>query len=154
MHVNNQLSEDLPDDRFITAFMGFLDPDTHTVNYHSGGQGPILHFHAADESCEWHSPTNFPVGIMDIDDSIVSASLQLEPGDILALISDGVYEYNNTQSEEFGEDRVAELFKAHHRLPMAEFTERLIEAVMDFGGEAPQEDDITLVLVRREPQEA
>jgi len=152
MHVNNQLSEDLPDDRFITAFMGFLDPDTHTVNYHSGGQGPILHFHAADESCEWHSPTNFPVGIMDIDDSMESASLQLEPGDILALISDGVYEYNNTDAEEFGENRVAELFKSHHRLPMAEFTDRLIQAVMDFGGTAPQEDDITLVLVRREPQ--
>lgn len=152
MHVNNQLTEDLPDDRFITAFMGFLDPDTHIVNYHSGGQGPILHFHAADESCEWFSPTNFPVGVMDIDDSIESASLKLEPGDILALISDGVFEYNNTGGEQFGEERVAELFKAHHRLPMADFTEILIQSVMDFGGAAPQEDDITLVLVRRESQ--
>lgn len=152
MHVNNQLSEDLPDDRFITAFMGFLDPLTHTVNYHSGGQGPILHFHAADQSCEWFSPTNFPVGIMDIDDSIEAASLQLEPGDILALISDGVYEYNNTKGEEFGEERVAGVFISHHRLPMSGLTERLIQAVMDFAGGAPQEDDITLVLVRREPQ--
>ena len=152
MHVNNQLAEDLPDDRFITAFMGFLNPDTHEVNYHSGGQGPILHFHAADETCEWHSPTNFPVGIMEIDESVKSASLQLEPGDILGLISDGVYEYNNTQGEEFGEDRVAGVFRSHHRLPMAELSKRLIEAVMDFGGDAPQEDDITLVLVRREPE--
>ena len=96
MHVNNQLSEDLPDDRFITAFMGFLDPATHVVNYHSGGQGPILHFRAADGSCDWHKPTSFPVGIMEIDDKQESANLQLEPGDILALISDGVYEYNNT----------------------------------------------------------
>ncbi len=50
MQVNNQLSEDLPDDRFITAFMGFLDPVSHVVKYHSGGQGPILHFRAA-RSC-------------------------------------------------------------------------------------------------------
>ena len=150
MHVNNQLSEDLPDDRFITAFMGFLDPQTHKVNYHSGGQGPILHFHAADGSCEWHSPTNFPVGVMDIDESMESANLQLEPGDILGLVSDGVYEYNNMQGEEFGEGRVADVIKAQHRLPMSELTARLIQAVMNFGGEAPQEDDITLVLVRRE----
>lgn len=150
MHVNNQLSEDLPDDRFITAFMGFLDPKKHLVNYHSGGQGPILHFRAADGSCDWHAPTSFPVGIMDIDEKQESASLMLEPGDILALISDGVYEYNNMEGEGFGEDRVAEVFRAHHQLPMAGLCEELIRAVEVFGNGAPQEDDITLVLVRRE----
>ncbi len=154
MHVNNQLSEDLPDDRFITAFMGFLDPVTHTVNYHSGGQGPILHFRAAAGECDWYKPTNFPVGIMDIDDKQESANLQLEPGDILALISDGVYEYNNTAGEEFGEDRVGDVFRAHHRLSMAVLGKKLIRAVKDFGGTAPQEDDITLVLVRREAESA
>jgi phosphoserine phosphatase len=154
MHVNNQLAEDLPDDRFITAFMGFLDPATHVVNYHSGGQGPILHFRAADKTCDWHQPTNFPVGIMEIDSRQESANLKLEPGDILALISDGIYEYNNTEGEQFGEDRVAGVFKEHHRLPMAELTERLIQAVRVFAKTAPQEDDITLVLVRREPEPA
>ncbi len=152
MHVNNQLSEDLPDDRFITAFMGFLDPDSHTVNYHSGGQGPIMHFRAADESFEWHQPTNFPMGILEIDDKQESANLQLGPGDILALISDGVYEYNNSEGEEFGEDRVAEVFRKHHSLTMSGLTEQLLQAVKEFGGSAPQEDDITLVLVRREPE--
>lgn len=152
MHVNNQLSEDLPDDRFITAFMGFLDPVTHVVNYHSGGQGPILHFRAAGETCDWYKPTNFPMGIMEIDDKQESANLQLEPGDILALISDGVYEYSNTAGEEFGEDRVAQVFRTDHRLPMAELGINLIKAVKDFGGSAPQEDDITLVLVRREAE--
>lgn len=152
MHVNNQLAEDLPDDRFITAFMGFLDPVTHVVNYHSGGQGPILHFRAATKKCDWYKPTNFPVGIMEIDARQESANLQLEPGDILALISDGVYEYNNTAAEEFGEDGVAQVFKTHHRLPMAELGRKLIKAVKDFGGTAPQEDDITLVLVCREAE--
>lgn len=152
MHVNNQLAEDLPDDRFITAFMGFLDPATHVINYHSGGQGPILHFRAAGETFDWHKPTNFPVGIMEIDNQQESANLQLEPGDILALISDGIYEYSNTEGELFGEDRVAGVFKGHHHLPMAELTEQLVQAVRAFAGTAPQEDDITLVLVRREQE--
>lgn len=152
MHVNNQLAEDLPDDRFITAFMGFLDPGTHRVNYHSGGQGPILHYRAAGGICDWYKPTNFPVGIMEIDDKQASASLQLEPGDILGLISDGVYEYANLQGEEFGEARVASVFAANHHLAMAELGEKLITAAMDFGGDAPQADDITLVLVRRLPE--
>jgi phosphoserine phosphatase len=149
MHVNNQLAEDLPDDRFITAFMGFLNPQTHCVEYHSGGQGPILHFHASDGACDWHKPTSFPVGIMDLDAEQESAHLQLEPGDILALISDGVYEYANLQGEEFGEERVAAIFREHHHLPMSRLSDLLIRAAMDFGGDAPQADDITLVLVRR-----
>ena len=152
MHVNNQLAEDLPDDRFITAFMGFLNPLTHWVNYHSGGQGPILHFRAAGGICDWYKPTNFPVGIMEIDDKQESANLQLEPGDILALISDGVYEYANEQEQEFGEDRVAAIFRTHHHLSMAALSSNLISAVMEFGGDAPQADDITLVLVRRLPE--
>jgi phosphoserine phosphatase len=151
IHTNNQLSEDLPDDRFITAFFGFLDPATHEVNYHSGGQGPILHFRAVDESCDWHSPTNFPVGIMEIAHEPESVSLKLQAGDILALISDGVYEYANPDGEIFGEQRVAEVFKSCHQLPMSDLTAKLIEAVTEFGGDAAQADDITLVLVRRLP---
>ena len=149
MHVNNQLAEDLPDDRFITAFMGFLDPATHSVNYHSGGQGPILHFRASDKSCDWYKPTNFPVGIMEIDAEQESANLHLEQGDILALISDGVYEYTNLSDEEFGEERVADIFRVSHELSMSELSGQLITAAMEFGGDAPQADDITLVLVRR-----
>ncbi len=153
MHVNNQLAEDLPDDRFITAFMGFLDPATHRVNYHSGGQGPILHFQAKDGVCNWYKPTNFPVGIMEIDDKQESANLQLEPGDILALISDGVYEYANLQGEQFGEDRVAAVLKGGHQQSMADLCKDLIKSVKEFGGDAPQADDITLVLVRRLPEQ-
>ena len=91
---------------------------------------------------------------MEIDNQQESANLKLAPGDILALISDGVYEYNNTEGEQFGEDRVARVFKEHHHLSMAELTGQLIQAVREFAGTAPQEDDITLVLVRREPDPA
>jgi len=149
MHVNNQMTEDLPDDRFITAFMGFLDPATHTVEFHSGGQGPILHFTAADKGFAWHKPTNFPVGVMDLDGSNKAQELAFAPGDILALISDGVYEYSDADGAQFGEDRVAEVIRNGYRLPIAELGKRLVDEAFAFGGDAPQLDDITLVLVRR-----
>lgn len=151
MQVNNQLNEDLPDDRFITAFMGFLDPSTHQVEYHSGGQGPILHFKAATDECNWHKPTKFPLGIMELDGTDQAQQLTLEAGDILALISDGVYEYTALDGAQFGEQRVAEIIQANHRLPMEQLIELLVKAAIDFGGEAPQADDITLVLIRRIP---
>ena len=63
-HVNNQLVEDLPEEHFVTAFLGMLDPRSHEVVYHAAGQGPLLHFHAATGECEWRSPTTFPMGYM------------------------------------------------------------------------------------------
>ncbi len=151
--VNNQLAEDLPDDRFITAFIGFLDPQTHIVEFHSGGQGPILHFHAADGRCDWHAPTSFPVGAMEIDDAGRSERLELAPGDILALISDGIYEYTAADGSQFGEQRVGDVIREHQSLPMAELSQKLVDAAFRFGGDAPQADDITLVLARRLPEE-
>lgn len=151
IQVNNQLNEDLPDDRFITAFIGFLDPASHEVDFHSGGQGPILHFHAADNKCEWHKPTSFPLGIMELDETVKAQKLKLEPGDVLALISDGVYEYTALDGSQFGEDRVAQVMREGHELPMARLSQQLVDAAIEFGGEAPQADDITLVLVRRLP---
>jgi phosphoserine phosphatase len=152
-HVNNQLAEDLPDDRFITAFMGFFDPATHQLRFHSGGQGPILHFRAADESCQWHQPTTFPVGIMDLEDAGASTALNMDPGDLLVLLSDGIYEYESRQGVQFGEDRVARLVKYHHRLPMVELGKQIMNATYKHGEGVIQQDDITLVLLRRLPED-
>ena len=66
--------------------------------------------------------------------------------------TDGLTEITNSKGEEFGEDRVAEIFRASHQLSMAGLSNLLIEAAMEFGGDAPQADDITLVLVRRLPE--
>lgn len=154
LHVNNQLAEDLPDDRFITAFMGFLDPLAHCIEFHSGGQGPLLHFKAESESCEWHRPTTFPVGIMELDAVGKAESLQMDPGDVLVLLSDGIYEFENKQGAQFGEDRVARLLKYHHRLPAAELARQILNATFEHGKDVAQEDDITLVLVRRTTEES
>jgi phosphoserine phosphatase len=149
--VNNQLHEDLPDDRFITAFMGFLDPRTHEVEYHSGGQGPILIYRAQNGAFEWFKPTSFPVGVMELDGTAAAERVTLHPGDILAVISDGIYEFAAADGSQFGEDGVAGVFRQHHQSTMAELGQVLIDAAFEFGGDAEQADDITLVLVRRLP---
>ena len=151
-HVNNQLAEDLPDDRFLTAFMGFLNQQTHEVVFHSGGQGPILHYKAETDECEWHKPTNFPVGIMEIEDSGQPSRIKMQPGDILALLSDGIYEYENRQGLQFGESGVAENFALYHHLPATKLGEQLLDATFEHGAGVRQADDITLVLLRRLPE--
>ena len=148
--VNNQLADTLPGDRFITAFIGLLDPAAHRVRFQSGGQGPILHFHADTRESTHHKPTSFPLAAMPLAKLKPSIELSLEPGDILALVSDGIYEYSGPTGEEFGERRVRALLASHHGKPAAEICALLFAAVQEFAGSCPQEDDMTVVLVKRE----
>jgi len=148
--VNNQLADVLPGDRFITAFIGLLDPASHRLRFHSGGQGPILHFHAASGESLHYKPTSFPLAAMPLERLRPAVDVQLAPGDILALLSDGIYEYRNPAGEEFGEQRARALIAAHHRRPSAEISALFFAAVEEFARRAPQEDDMTVVLVKRE----
>ncbi|HEV2040616.1 MAG TPA: SpoIIE family protein phosphatase [Casimicrobiaceae bacterium] len=151
MQVNNQLADILADDRFITAFIGLLDASTHRVRFHSGGQGPILHFQAASGTCATYKPTSFPLGAMRLSSLPAATILDMQPGDILLLLSDGIYEYRSAQSEDFGQERVEAIVRDHHRKPAAELAGILLESVQRFAGGARQEDDMTVVLVKREP---
>ncbi len=147
--VNDELAEMLPPDRFITAFIGVLDPTAHRVEYQSGGQGPILHFHAAAASCTRHGPTSFPLGAMPIAALRPAPTLELQPGDILVLLSDGVYEYQDAGHEEFGDARVEAIVAAHASRPMAELASILDRELKAFARGAPQQDDVTMVLIKR-----
>ena len=148
--VNNQLADTLPDDRFITAFIGLLDVPSHRLRFHSGGQGPILHYQAAAGACTRHKPTSFPLAAMPLTTLRPAVTLEMQPGDVLVLLSDGIYEYASADGEEFGEERVRAVVAAHHAGTAAGLCEALLAAVKDFAKGAPQEDDMTLVLVRRE----
>ncbi len=119
MQVNNQLAATLADDRFITAFIGLLDTAAHRMRFHSGGQAPILHFQAATGTCARHDPTSFPLAAMPLSALRPAVNMDLLPGDILVLLSDGFYEYENPAGEQFGEQRVEAILRSGHGKPMA-----------------------------------
>lgn len=151
VHINDQLVEDLPDDRFVTGFFGLLDAGRNKVTFHSGGQGPIMHFHAATGTYDWHPATTFPLGYMNQTELAEAAELKLEPGDILGLISDGIYEYENEAGEQFGQQRLAAVVSGHSGSNMDKLVRNIMDAAKVHGGAVPQADDITIVLVHRKP---
>ena len=149
MHINDQLCDDLPDDRFVTGFFGLLDAMTHKVNFHSGGQGPIMHYHAVSGEYDWHEATTFPLGYMPQTNLAAPLEIDLEPGDILGLISDGIYEYENEQGVQFGQDGVAGVIDSLPDGDAEAVVAEIVRAVRHHGGSVPQADDITIVLARR-----
>ena len=150
VNVNNQLAQTMADDRFITAFIGLLDTARHQIRFHSGGQAPILHLRAQTNAFERSAPTSFPLAAMPLRSLRPAVILAMAPGDVLALLSDGVYEYENAAGEQFGEARVEAIVAQHRGMPMSGLASRLLAEVHEFAQGAAQEDDITVVLVKRE----
>ncbi len=146
-HVNNQLAHDLPPERFVTGFIGVLDARAHVLEFHAPGQGPILHFRAAAGAVDRGMPTTFPLGAFPIDQPKPSRKLQLAPGDVVALISDGIFEWPGPDGGEFGVERVEALLREHYRLPAAQLAALIHERARAFG--AAQADDVTLVILHR-----
>jgi len=149
VHINDQLCDDLPDDRFVTGFFGLLDATQHKVSFHSGGQGPILHYHAASGDYDWHPATTFPLGYLPQTDLAAPLEIHLAPGDILGLISDGIYEYENEQGVQFGQQGVADVIDQTRDGDADAVVAGIMRAVRQHGGSVPQADDITIVLARR-----
>ena len=149
VHINDQLCDDLPDDRFVTGFFGLLDARTHSVRFHSGGQGPIMQYHALSGEYDWHPATTYPLGYMPQVNMKPALEMQLAPGDVLGVISDGVYEYENEGGVQFGQDGVAAVIDSMPNASATELVTEIMQAARSHGGTVPQADDITIVLARR-----
>ncbi|WP_437671936.1 SpoIIE family protein phosphatase [Sorangium sp. So ce131] len=149
-HINQQLIDDLPGDRFITAFLGILDPATHQLRYHAAGQGPILHYRAAEGQVVWRDPSTTPLGMfMDLD-LAPTPPLVMAPGDLLVLLTDGFYEYQDAAGQVFGKERVGDLIHRLHHRPTSDILGALLAEVRRFAGPAKQIDDLTALLVKRD----
>jgi phosphoserine phosphatase len=152
--VNNQLVEDLPEEHFVTAFFGILDTRSHSVSYHAAGQGPLLHFRAATGECRWLPPTTFPMGFMHYPNIDSPQCIELAPGDILGLISDGVFEAENASGEMFGIEGVGKVLRAGQRGSMSDLMARVLQAVHVHASGHAQADDMTIVLLARSNESA
>jgi len=147
-HINQQVTDDLESGRFVTAFFGRLDLHDHRLEYHAAGQGPILHFHADGGSSDLHPATTLPLGVLpDMTDP--SATLTLKPGDVVVLLTDGVYEYQNAAGQEMGAERVCEAITANSGGPAQNILDAILAELRRHAADAPQRDDITCLVLKR-----
>ena len=111
-----------------------------------------MHFQAEMGEYDWHPATTFPLGYIPQTDLQPAQTAELDPGDILGLISDGIYEYENEAGEQFGRKGVMRILDDNPDAPAQELVDKIMAAARKHGGTAPQADDITIVLARRLPE--
>ena len=75
-------------------------------------------------------------------------TVQLDPGDVLVVFSDGVTEALSADASEFGEERLLACIEAHRRESAAVVLDSLIDAVQTFSVGAEQSDDLTALVLR------
>jgi sigma-B regulation protein RsbU (phosphoserine phosphatase) len=79
---------------------------------------------------------------------LVEETIPLQPGDLYLLFTDGISEAMNARDDLFGEARLGQLVERHAHLPSEELRERMLREIAAFVGEAPQHDDMTMILVK------
>ncbi|PYI73230.1 MAG: hypothetical protein DMF02_01485 [Verrucomicrobia bacterium] len=150
--VNRQLYPDIKEDMFISMAYLILDHHRDSITLaRAGHDAPLLYKHQSQTVTPVKSP-GMVVGIDSgnvFDRLTVDFAISLERDDCLVLYTDGVTETLNAEEDEFGLDRVIQAVRARANDGAQAIVKKIIQDVRDFTGSLPQNDDITLIAIRK-----
>ncbi|MGA9531675.1 MAG: SpoIIE family protein phosphatase [Anaerolineales bacterium] len=135
-------------DRFLTVFYGVLEPDSGRLTYCNAGHNPPLWFRRTAGRIEELTTDGIVLGAVD-EITLGERTIQMAPGDILLLYTDGFTEAIDDAGTPFGLEGLSAVLETCHRLPAREIADAVMAAIDDFRGTAEQLDDLTLVVVER-----
>src|SRR6266403_4253012 len=150
--VNRQLYPDIKEDMFISLAYLVLDHETGSVTIvRAGHDAPLLYRHAK-ESVEKIKPPGMVLGIDSgsVFDRITNDfALALERDDCLVLYTDGVTEALDAKGDEFGVERLSQSIRESAANGASGIVRRLIDDLRNFVGAQPQNDDVTVIAIRK-----
>jgi sigma-B regulation protein RsbU (phosphoserine phosphatase) len=163
--VNGRILSETHSDMFVTIFYGVLDPLTATLTYCNAGHTPphlfcVLRGAGNEVQTDALGRTGMALGVVD-DAAWTQDSVQMAPGDVLLLYSDGVTEAHNARNDLLGEARVVQAVQARiaqwanalgpsaGALSAQDVLETVLAEMRRFVQDAPQSDDITVMVLMR-----
>jgi sigma-B regulation protein RsbU (phosphoserine phosphatase) len=142
--LNRQLHRVTEGTNFATAFYAEWSERDRCLTYvNAGHPAPILLGSRSGELLQAGGP---PLGLFPGTDFQVGRTV-LQPGDLIALYSDGITEAGERSEKEFGVGRLEAIVKQHSEKPLDEIRQHVLKAVRDWSGDEV-EDDMTLLLIR------
>lgn len=146
--LNNELVKGNDSCMFITLFCGYYQPDTGELEFSSAGHNPpVLAGPSGTRFLELESGP--ALGVFE-DVGFTSQHLQLQQKELICIYTDGITEAFNSLREEFSDERLLEALENPKSSDSATTQgEELLSRVREFVAEAPQSDDITLLILNR-----
>lgn len=144
--ANTALHKSTEADKYATLFCGILDTNEKTFTCtNAGHNSPMLI--SQDGSCRRLETGGIVLGMLP-QMPYQEERIQLRPGDLLLMFSDGITEAMNDREEEFGEERLLKLLAENRSLSPEPLLEKIVAEVSTFTGDTPQQDDMTLVAIK------
>ena len=147
--VNLELVRDVQDSgRFMTMFILEIKPESKTLHWVRAGHEPAILYNAGKDSFLELTGEGMALGVVEDVDYQKYTHEGWTSGSIVVVGTDGIREAQNVEGEMFGLDRLRESIRKSSTEPAETIQNGIIEDLKIFQGEAPQEDDITLVVVK------
>jgi len=156
--LNRIIANHLDARSFITMTYAVVDLHARTLTYARAGHTPLIYVpgicaEGGQRQVQILVPDGMVVGLkLDngemFERHLVEETIALQSGDLYLLFTDGISEAMNSRDDLFGESRLGRLVETHAHLPSEELRERVLREIAAFVGDAPQHDDMTMILLK------
>lgn len=134
--------------RFMSMFFLEIDPKNKTLRWVRAGHEPALVYDRVGNTFNQLDGKGIVLGVDDAYEFEESSRENWNPGDLLLVGTDGISETRNENDQMFGQQRLQQVIQANADASAKEINNQVIDSVRQFRGSAPQEDDVTLVVVK------
>jgi serine phosphatase RsbU (regulator of sigma subunit) len=157
VEANRIIAAHLDARSFITMTYAVVDLRARTMTYARAGHTPLMYLPADEHEAPHEVRTTAPEGLVlglkldhgeTFERLLREETVAIKDGDLYVFFTDGITEAMNVDNDCFGEARLSRLIEDFGHLPSEELREHVIGAIRDFVGQAPQHDDMTLILLR------
>ena len=148
--LNRRILTDTQHGIFLTVVFGILDPEHGTFNYVNAGHNPPFLLKQENDGLTFThlDKTGMLVGIFNRT-TWEERTININPGEVLVLYTDGITEAQNDSGDFYGNDRLIETLKSGFDTSSETFRNTILKSVQSFTGTAPRLDDITLIIISR-----
>ena len=146
--VNNRLVQDIEAlNLFITMFYSEIDLKEKCFRWVHAGHESALSYDPATDTSDILGGEGLPLGVMQ-DWVYEESKIQIQPGQIILIGTDGIKEACNPENEHFGNERLQMVIKDNHRKSAKDILDEVYNALESFRGSAERKDDETMVVVK------
>jgi len=144
--INDLISANTSDGRFITFFWSVINDHTREMTYVNAGHNPPLLIRNGEITKL--KKGGIILGVMETTIPYISEKIQLQKDDVIILFTDGISEAMNTRGEEYSDEKLEKKAISLTGYPAKEILTKIKSDVSVFSEGAPQSDDITLVVIK------
>ena len=146
--INRQFTRDVDfSGQFMTLFFTRINRGKNRITWVRAGHDPAILYDTSADSFTYLEGKGVPLGV-DENAEYEALTHEFNPGQILCIGTDGIWETRNAQNEFFGKERLESIIRNHAADPAETLVQAILKDVEAFRGDLEQEDDVTVVIVK------